>query len=76
MGLAIVAMLVKAHMGRITFETSNSGTKFCNITDRVKMKPTILIADDDKSIGTVLEHSLKDYPAEIKITNSAVELQN
>ena len=28
LGLAIVSMLVKAHMGRITFETSNDGTKF------------------------------------------------
>ena len=40
------------------------------------MAHNILIADDDKSICTVLEHALADFPAQVKITHSAVELQD
>ena len=39
------------------------------------MKKNILIADDDRAICTVLEHALEDFDANIKITNSAKELQ-
>ncbi|MGB1361297.1 MAG: sigma-54-dependent transcriptional regulator [Alphaproteobacteria bacterium] len=39
------------------------------------MKKTILIADDDKTICAVLSAALKDFPADIKITNSASELE-
>jgi two-component system nitrogen regulation response regulator GlnG len=39
------------------------------------MKKNILIVDDDRAICTVLEHALEDFDANIKITNSAKELQ-
>ncbi len=39
------------------------------------MKKSILIADDDKSICTVLENALDDFDADVTITNSAKELQ-
>jgi len=39
------------------------------------MKKSILIADDDKSICTVLKNALDDFDADVTITNSAKELQ-
>ena len=76
LGLALVAKLIADHGGAISFESSPGATPVQGLIAEGKrsMSAKILVADDDKSIRTVLSQALSRQGYDVEITDGTKTL--